>query len=54
MLDVRRSHGMAGGRVDEVCCSIAEGERWKKRFLEVGDPWEVGAGAYLRRSAAED
>jgi hypothetical protein len=51
--DARRSHGMAGGPVAEVCCSIVAGVRWKKRFLEVGGPWEVGAGAGLRTSAED-
>jgi hypothetical protein len=49
----RRSHGMAVGRVAEVCCSIVAGVRWKKRFREVGDPWEVGAEADLRTSAED-
>jgi hypothetical protein len=48
-----RSHGMAGGRVAEVCRSIVAGVRWKKRFREVGGPWEVGAGADLRTSAED-
>ena len=51
--DARRSHGMEGGRVAAVCCSMVAAVRWKKRFLEVGGPWEVGAGAGLRTSAED-
>ena len=51
--NARRSHGMAGGRVAEVCCSIVGDVRWKKRFLEVEGLWEVGAGADLRTSGED-
>jgi len=39
--------------VGEVCCSIVAGVRWKKRFLEEGGPWEVGAGADLLTSCED-
>ena len=38
------SHGRAEGRVDEVCCSIAAGVRWRRRFRGVVGVSEVGAG----------
>jgi hypothetical protein len=45
-----RSHGMAEGRVAEVCCSIVVGARSRKRFRGVGGLLEVGAGGDLRRT----
>ena len=52
-MDARRSHGMAAGRVDEVCYSIVAGVRWKRKSLEVGGPWEVGEEADLRTSGED-
>ena len=51
--EAQHLHGMAGGRVVEVCCSIVADVRWKKRFLVVVDLWEVAVGADLRRSAED-